>query len=70
MQEQKITWVNFVLFYMGMEWELQVMGQKIFGALVSTNTTSDMRSMAQEWELPATVEVLTEVAMRGTTTGQ
>lgn len=48
MQEQKIMWVNFMLFVMGMEWELQVMGQRIFGAPVITNTTSDMSSMAQE----------------------
>lgn len=34
--------------YTGMEWELQVVGQKIFGASVSTNAASDMGSVRQE----------------------
>lgn len=39
---------KYCALYAGMEWELQVMGQSIFGSPVSTNTTSDMSSMAQE----------------------
>lgn len=39
---------QFCSLYMGMERELQVVGQKISGALVSSNTASDMGSVAQE----------------------
>ena len=50
---------------MGMEWELQMMGQVIFRALMKTSATSGIGSMA--WELPASwlVQMLTEVTWEG-----